>query len=951
MPSALLNLPGYSSLVRRDRCGRRGGGVLVLARDDVHYTRRSDLEYWDECIWIEMLPNYPHGRRILLGCFYRPPSSDIDDFCSALESSFSQIDLLRSDVFLLGDFNATSPSWLPSDTLNRAGSLLEPLFLQLSLQQLVSSATHFLPSRPGCGSLLDLVLASRPDLVSSTSILPPLGSSDHAVIHCQLQFSPATRRGKSRLTRIWAFEKADLSKLNNALFSSDWSTVASATSVDDAWCAWKTIFLDVINKFIPSKLVGRVKRKQPWISPALEKVIREKHRTFRRFKRCPSADSRAEFVRLRNRVTKLTRKAEKSYIETLHRSARLTNSSAAVKRFWQCVRTVTGRSHVSHIPDLLSPSDGSLVSTDKEKANLLNRFFASQTLLEDRDKPIPPITSSPDGAEFSHMSTTPASVYDALCALKLGKAPGKDGFTPQLLQVCARGIASSLACLFNRSFEEGVVPSEWKEAVVTPVFKKGDRTVPTNYRPISLLPIIGKVQERLVFDKLYPFLSSVLSSRQSGFRKGDGTSMQLFRLVQTWSSAIDSSAYVATVFFDLRRAFDRVWHRGLLAKLAANGVSGSALSWFRNYLSHRKQQVSVGRELSVSADLHAGVPQGAILSPLLFITYINDITSSTTEDINLFADDTSLAVSDKDPSRLEHRLQLAIDAVASWFTRWLLTANSDKTSLMVFRSRRMSSVSLSPKLNDDAILQVKSHRHLGLVFNEHLGWHDHVSHITRKASQRLGLLTRLRRRLPPLVIRQLYLSCIRPSLEYASLVWCGLTAGDQAQLDRVQRRAARLITGILPRSDTPHAVLLARAGLEDLSSRGKLAQATFAYRMVHDNLPEHLQTYLNSVRLHRSALSRSLRNSNSVHLPRARKSVLLSSPLYVCSSTWNSLSLSLLLFSSLFPSLHSSRPYLSSSLGIIFFLLSAFTGLDLHVFQLLRSPLLLVVFPPSHPSY
>ena len=217
-----------------------------------------------------------------------------------------------------------------------------------------------------------------------------------------------------------------------------------------------------------------------------------------------------------------------------------------------------------------------------------------------------------------------------------------------------------MALLFNRSFGEGVVPSEWKEAIVTPVFKKGSKSNPSNYRPISLLPILSKVQERLVFNKLYPFLSDLLSEHQSGFRKGDGTHMQLIRLVQSWSSALDASQYVTTVFFDLKKAFDRVWHRGLLAKLAAVGVSGDALLWFKNYLSNRKR-VSIGRAVSDCADLHTGVPQGAILSPLLFILYINDITSSSTEDINLFADDTSLSIVDKDPSRLAIRVQTAFD--------------------------------------------------------------------------------------------------------------------------------------------------------------------------------------------------------------------------------------------------------------------------------------------------
>ena len=149
------------------------------------------------------------------------------------------------------------------DSYNSAGSVLEPLFLQLSLSQLVSSPTHFQSSCSGRDSLLDLVLSSASELVASTSVLPPLGNSDHAVISCILRMFPQTRFATSRLRRIWAYDKVDGAKLNNALVSADWSSVVTTPSIDDAWHAWKTTFLDCVNKFVPSKMVSKVKQKQP----------------------------------------------------------------------------------------------------------------------------------------------------------------------------------------------------------------------------------------------------------------------------------------------------------------------------------------------------------------------------------------------------------------------------------------------------------------------------------------------------------------------------------------------------------------------------------------------------------------------------------------------------------------------------------------------------------------
>ena len=209
---------------------------------------------------------------------------------------------------------------------------------------------------------------------------------------------------------------------------------------------------------------------------------------------------------------------------------------------------------------------------------------------------------------------------------------------------------------------------------------------------------------------------------------------------------------------------------------------------------------------------------------------------------------------------------------------------------MVFRSRRMAPVTLSPTFSGgNVICQVPSHKHLGLVFHELLSWHNHVNYLSLKISQRLGLLMRLRRRLPSLTIRQLYVSCIRPTVEYAFIAWCGLQRGDQDVLDRLQRRAVRLITNLSSRSDTPHEILLARAGLDSLASRRQREQRCFMYWPLHKCLPSHLQLFLEPLLSSKSTKSLSLRNSLSVRLPRAHKNILSSSPLYVCSSSWNSL--------------------------------------------------------------
>ena len=347
-----------------------------------------------------------------------------------------------------------------------------------------------------------------------------------------------------------------------------------------------------------------------------------------------------------------------------------------------------------------------------------------------------PTIGSCNTESFDTLHTCPADVFNVLRSLRPRKAPGADDIPPLLLKECARGISSSLSTLFNISFTQGKVPSEWKKALVIPVFKSGDRALPTNYRPISLLSIVSKVQERLVFNKLYRFLRPVLSSRQSGFCKEDGTEFQLVRLVQSWSDLLDNSQFVGAVFFDLKKAFDKVWHAGLLSKLSAAGVSGSAFLWFEDFLTRRTQRTVVGSSVSAELSPSAGVPQGAILSPLLFLVYVNDLPGALSAgEANLFADDTSVYVADRDLRCLQRRLQTAVDEVQVWMKKLLVTVNALKSAVMVFRTSHMAHASISLSINGELIKQVTVHRHLGLQLDECLTWSAHAARVICKLSQ------------------------------------------------------------------------------------------------------------------------------------------------------------------------------------------------------------------------
>ena len=393
------------------------------------------------------------------------------------------------------------------------------------------------------------------------------------------------------------------------------------------------------------------------------------------------------------------------------------------------------------------------------------------------------------------------------------------------------------------------------------------------------------------------FLKPILSPKQSGFRKGDSTEFQLTRLVQQWSDAMDKSKFVGVLFLDIKKAFDRVYLPGLLYKLESAGVRRNALRWFKNFLESRCQRTVIGQSTSDLQYLHAGVPQGAILSPLLFSLYINDITASTSGDVNLFADDTSAFTISDSVTELQTSLQSVTDDLSSWFAKWALTINVTKTAVMVLCVRR-NVPKISILINGSEIRQVHVHKHLGLHIDSHLSWTDHVAAVISKVSSKLGLLRRLRPRLPPLAIHTLFLSCIRPVLEYASLAWSGLSSGNSERLERLQRSAARLITGTRLQDHLPRHFLPARAGLDRLDDRRHVKCGAFGFKLAlqKDRLPAHLATFINDwlsfVPERTSTMTcRSQTNSAALRLPRPQTETLRSSPLYLCLTVLNSIPL------------------------------------------------------------
>ena len=274
--------------------------------------------------------------------------------------------------------------------------------------------------------------------------------------------------------------------------------------------------------------------------------------------------------------------------------------------------------------------------------------------------------------------------------LDISKACGYDNISNRVLKLCADGIYKPLTRrLINLSFSTGQYPTGWKLANVIPLYKKDDRLSKSNYRPISLLPSISKICEKVAFMDLYKFLDNTgfFYRFQSGFRPGDSTVMQLIYITdKIFTKALEMGHEVRAVFLDISKAFDKVWHQGLIAKLESLGVRGNLLDWFISYLSGRTQQVTIDGVSSSWRRITAGVPQGSVLGPLLFLVYINDIVDQISSDCFLFTDDSLLLDEVTSPTQSAVKLNSDLASISIWAQNWLVTMNVQKTKSMFFFS-------------------------------------------------------------------------------------------------------------------------------------------------------------------------------------------------------------------------------------------------------------------------
>jgi len=841
---------GFHDIIRKDRA-TLGGGVAIFVKENIVYKRLIQYEKDAlEALWVQI--NSVEGK-CLIGCVYRPPDRvdrlSSTEFWELLDEVVDDIKTTRNGyIYVLGDLNA--------DLGSINGQRLKSFCAVQNLKYLIEEPTRVTATT---ATVLDQILTNAPNFVNSTDILAPVSTNDHCTVAVKLNFRIPKEHAYQRL--VWQFDRADVEGFRNALRDSTLDTVIESDDINTACSTWTNMFMAIAKVYIPNRIVTVRPRDSPWYNNDLRLMKRKLNRLFRKFCNSKNNSDWLNYSELHNAYHKKLNETEKAYNEGLSNSLATSRNS---KTWWRTVKHMIGRGGDRSYPAL---SDGNnMIVTNTDKATAFNQFFLSQSKIDSSSARLPYGPNPP--VELDTITASEQEVSDIIHSLDASKSAGPDGISPKLLKLAGNAIVQSLTKLINKSLSLSKFPKCWKEANVIPLHKKGDKSDTNNYRPVSLLSCVGKVMEKIVFKNVFNYVRDreLLSPHQSGFRPGDSSIHQLSYLYHVFAQALDCKKNVKVIFCDISKAFDRCWHEGIIYKLSSLGIGGDLLLWFKDYLTERFQKVVIRGQCSELGLIEAGVPQGSVLGPLLFLIYINDLPSGIQSNMKLFADDVTLYITYDVPNVAQETLSNDLRYIEQWANNWLVNFSAPKTKSMTVTFQR--NVDILPPLmfNNQPLDQIKSHKHLGLTLSDNLTWSAHIKNLVDKVSPMADVLKKLKYQIDRKSLETIYFTFIRPKLEYACHVWDNCSCRDRDLLENFQIGVARIVCGA--RKGTSHNIIYEELGWDTLKNRRLDIKDKQFNKITQRTAPEYLYELIPSTV--GSLSQRNLRNSNNIQIMKCR---------------------------------------------------------------------------------
>jgi hypothetical protein len=848
-----VNLPGFK-IIRKDPTSPKSTGIIIYVSELLHVKRLYDLERYEiEAVWLEI--KLKRCKPIKVGFVYRNPAERVD-WNDKFSSMMDAASLDATENLLLGDFNTDllkpHPSWI--DKLSSYG-----------LTQIVDKPTRITASSK---TLIDHIYVTNKQSIKEICV-PIYGCSDHLPT-CLTWRKKGVKIPKSGHKEITyrSFANFDENKFLADLMVSPLSNVYNFTNPEEALEFWLHTFKSMYNQHAPLR-TRRVKHtpKPKWITSEIENAafLRDDLLEKGKFE---------EFRAQRNKVNSLKRAAKQKYFQNL------VSSKQNSKSIWKAINELVNKQSPSQscLSIEVSPED-----LNKHFTTMADKIIIQKkTELNTLDKLAKFCSSKNINSNLNIPFMSVIEVYQFLCHLKQTGSRGHDDIDSKILKTSAPIISETLTYIYNLCIEKCTFPTQFKTAKVIPLFKSGNCSDPSNYRPISILSTLSKPLEKHINKHIYHHLNSydLLSKSQSGFRKNHSCHTTLSKMVDAWLHNINENKFCGVLFVDFAKAFDVIDHKLLCRKLILYGITGDRLKLISSYLNNRLQYICVNNSRSNVLPVRYGVPQGSILGPLLFSIYVNDLPLHLQEECELFCDDTTIHTSHTNLSTISQSLQKSINTLGEWCNLNHMSLNPHKTKLMLLTTRQKRQIlttQLPPiYIEGVKVEEVDKHRVLGVIIDNNLSWKTHINNLCKNLSKRVYQLCKIKHFLN-LHARKLFLHAyILSSINYCSTLFDTASANTLKPLISIYKRALKAV--LLKSSSVTNSDYI-KLDILPLKNMLNINKCIFMHRILCKSVPDTLY----------SNFHRHLRCSTKLQIPIPRIDLFKSSLCYSGSLLWNML--------------------------------------------------------------
>jgi hypothetical protein len=634
--------------------------------------------------------------------------------------------------------------------------------------------------------------------------------------------------------------------------------------------------IEAKRKYLPTKTVrfNKYKHKKcEWITTGILISIKHKDKLYKKLKQIdPNTDTYNSAKTNYKAYGKLL-KTNIKIAKKMYYNKCLQKSKGNIKETWKTINILIGRNKKNRdLPEYFN-IEGIKLKDSHIIAREFNKFFVNigpltaQKISQPPNKHYTHFLKKQINSKLNFLQTDQTEVERIINELQPKTSSGHDNISSKLLKSIKIPLVQSITLIMNQCINTGIFPSNLKLAKVIPIYKKNNRTILNNYRPISLLPVISKIFEKILHNQIYKYFKSnnLFTENQYGFLEGLSTELATMELTNRLYKYMDDNKIPISVFIDLSKAFDTIDHHILIHKLKYYGLEGASLRLITNYLTERTQYVAYDDCNSSILPIKCGVPQGSILGPLLFIIYTNDIVQVNTKfKIIMYADDTTLYTTLDDfggnIQEINRNINLSLTNIVDWFKLNKLSLNISKTKYMLFHSTQRNIPNLNIELNMNVLEKLEHFNFLGLEIDSHLNWNTQVKKISGKVLNLIGILSRFKYLLPQHTLQMIYTTLIVPHFNYCLLIWgCNMQ-----KIIKLQKKAIRIIS--LNHFAAHTEPIFKRLNLLKLQDIYKLRIYKFYYRLEHSKCPQYFTNFLQPANRQHQYNTRMRNNNNLVNI-------------------------------------------------------------------------------------